>query len=81
MNASDFKRVWAVATDDNIDLCGENINVFLGCGWPKFKPVCVTIKQVAKFLMWQAKYIGSGWDMELVNEVRDIGRKKFTILD
>jgi len=82
MTKQEFKRAFALAQSD-VDLIEHvDLAVFDGCGLPDFQPVAVTTAQVAGLIRWQGQYIfGGGFDMEAVNEVRQIGRRKFEIID
>ena len=81
MNAAEFKAAVAVAKTSSLDLSNENIDHFYGFGLSDFEPVVATIPQVARLLRWQAEYLNGEWDMEAMSEVRNAGRRKFTIVE
>ncbi len=57
----------------------ESIVNFYGFGLTEFKPVYVTIRQVAALIRYQAQYMLGGWDQEAIREIKEHGRKKFII--
>lgn len=76
MNAKQFQAAVKLAKSDT-DLSQVVTFHLFGCGLKSFKPVEVTIEQVAAFIRYQAKQ----WDGEMDNaalaECRDIAREKF----
>lgn len=79
MNNDDFKRAFALAdSDENLSL--EDIDIFHGCALPGFSPVVATIRQVARIIRWQAANMGGGWDAEELTSLRDIFRRKVTMV-
>ena len=54
--------------------------LFDGYAYPDFDPVTCTIKQVAALMRWQARYLNGNWDMEEINDIREVGRAKFMVV-
>ena len=81
MTKSEFQRAWALAQSDEELINKVDLGPFDGFGLPEFKPVVVTTAQVAALLRWQGQYIFGGWDMEAVNQVRQLGRRRFEVID
>jgi hypothetical protein len=79
MTALEFKKAFAIAKDESIDLSGIDNNVIIGYGLSDFKPVTVTLEMVAKEIRWHAQFLFGGWDSEKLNEVKNYGRKSFII--
>lgn len=85
MKAAEFKRVFALA-DSNEDLSEVDDSILSGCGLREFIPVVATVRQCARLLrdfrsIFKDRSGGSQWDMEALNEMRDIYRRKVTLLD
>ena len=86
MKHSEFTAAFRIADNDDTDLSGEDITVLDGYGKLGFKPVAVTLNQMAKLIRHQCRYMGRRpggpkWDMEELNIMRDLLRKRVTILD
>ncbi len=80
MNKAEFKRVFALAKSD-ADLSDVDDSPLHGCALPEFQPVATTVEMVAKLVRWQGQDLFGGWDMEAVNEVHEIGRRRFLIIN
>lgn len=66
--------------NSNVDLAQVDESNLFGCGLSSFKPTYTTLDAVAKLMRWQGQKFNGQWDMEAINEVVSIGRKKFLIL-
>jgi hypothetical protein len=81
MRLNELKRAMQLAEDyENVDLSKEDIEVFVGFGLSDFKPVYVTIRQVARLIRWQAQLWNGEWDSEALQEIANYGRKRFKII-
>lgn len=80
MTRNEFKQAFALANSD-AELSASAAGIFDGFGLPNFSPVHVTIAHVAELIRWQAKYLNGEWDAEALQEIADLGRKRFLILD
>lgn len=81
MTLQQFRQSWKLAKDNQVDLSTEEQGHLFGFGLPEFKPVACTIRQVARLIRWQGGMFNGGWDMNMVDEVRQYGRKKFLIIE
>lgn len=79
MKAAEFKTAYEVAVG-NEDLSQVEIGHMFGFGRKSFKPVCVTIRQVAALIRCQCQYMNGRWDMEELTDIKNIGRKKFMVI-
>lgn len=75
MNAKQFELAYQIAASDK-EILADDSHLF-GCGLPDFKPVEVTINEVAKFIRYQCKQFNGEMDKEMVGECRYIARYKF----
>lgn len=80
MTAAEFKRAFAIADDDTIDLSGVDNNIIMGYGLPGFQPVPVTLEMVAKEIRWHALMMNGKWNSEALEEVRDACRRAFVVV-
>ena len=80
MTKDEFTRVFALA-DSDTDLSEVDDTPLHGCGLPGFQTVSATVEMVAKLVRWQGQYMLGGWDMDAVNEVRQLGRRRFEIIN
>ena len=81
MTTPEFKRAFAIATSE-ADLSNEDIGVFDGFGLRAFKPVVVSLRQLAKLIRWQALSMGDSRviaDNDNLNEIKVFGKAKFII--
>lgn len=81
MTLKQQQAAFQIANNFDIDLTDVNDDILFGCGLSDFKPVYVTLKQVAKLMRWQALQLNGEWDSRELNEVNLIGKRKFLILD
>ena len=58
----------------------EDITVFSGYAYSDFAPVYCTVNAVAKLIRYQCIYLNGGIDNLELNNLIDIGRKKFQII-
>lgn len=63
------------------DLLGEDIDVFHGYGLHGFKPVTCTLRQVAALIRWQCVYLNGNLDGAALDELADLGKTRFIVLD
>ena len=80
MTATDFKRAFDVANNDDIDLSDVSDSILCGLGLPSFTHVTAEIKSVAKFIRWQARFMGGGWDNAELTELQSLMRKRVTMV-
>jgi len=81
MTLAQFQKAFAIANDASIDLSNVDDSILFGCGLPRFKPVHTTLEAVAKLIRWQAMQFNGQWNAEALNEVAELGRKNFLILN
>ena len=81
MTLVQFQKAFAIANDTSIDLSNVDDTILFGCGLPRFKPVHTTLEAVAKMIRWQAMQFNGQWNAEALNEVAEVGRKNFLILN
>ena len=81
MTLAQFQKAFAIAKDTSIDLSNVDDSILFGCGLPRFKPVHTTLEAVAKLIRWQAMQFNGQWNAEALNEVAELGRKNFLILN
>ena len=80
MTLDQFRRAFVHATkNDGNDVSFNSLDIFDGYGFWDFKPVTVTVEDVAALIVWQARRFNGEWDHGQLNEIRDIGRRKFII--
>lgn len=79
MTKKEFKQAFSVA-QSNEDLSSEPLEHFYGFGLKDFKPVCATIRQVARLMRYQAQYMDGTWDMNELTAIQEYGRRKFQII-
>ena len=81
MTRNQFASAVTLARDYSRDFSAIDDSPLFGCGLPGFKPVFVTLEQVAKFVRWQCAFInGNGFDGESLAECAGIARAKFTLV-
>ncbi len=78
MNATEFKRVFKAA-QTYVD--GVDTNILFGCGLSDFKRVAVTTEVAGAFLRGETICLNGNFDMEAVNNIREIYRRKVILLD
>lgn len=79
MTTREFKDAFTIAKSD-VSLVQHDIDIFDGFGLSEFQPVTVTVEQVARLIRYQAQYMNGGWDSEALDEIRELGRRKFVVL-
>jgi len=79
MTRDELKQATAIAMDRNADLSNVDDSLFFGFGLPNYKPVNVTLRQIAKLIRWQAVQLNGELNADLYNEVADVGRRKFVV--
>jgi len=79
MTKQEIQQATSIAMDSKVELSGVDISVFNGFGLPDFKPVRVTIRQIARLIRWQAVMFNGELDADMYNKVADAGRRKFMV--
>ena len=79
MTADQFRAAVAVAMSpcDLSNVCDIHLH---GCGLPSFREAITTIEAVAVLLRWQCQQLNGGWDMDEMQNIKDIARRKFRIV-
>lgn len=80
MTLAQFQKAFAIA-NSNVDLSNVDDSILFGYGLPTFKPVHTTLEAVAKTIRWQALQFNGQWNAEALNEVAELGRKNFLVLN
>lgn len=81
MNKAELKEAVAIAQSDaDLSVEGQQASIFDGFALPDFKPVTVTLRQVAELIRWQAIELNGQIDAEALNEVANCGRKRFLVV-
>ena len=78
MTRPEFKQSFAIAQSN--EFLPDSGELFWGFGLPDFKPVKCTLRHVAELIRWQARQLNGEWDMPAVQEIADLGRKRFEIV-
>ena len=87
MNKSEFAAAFELAHNHDIDWSQVDDTMMDGCALKEFRaPVHVTLLSVAKFIRWQCLYMFTKpgqpeWNVEELNEIASIARKKFTLIE
>ena len=80
MTKREFAKAFEIAKNGK-PLSEDGQEILMGCGLLDFKPVHVTYEMVAKLIRWQCQYMfGDGWDMEELDNIGYIAKKKFIII-
>ena len=79
MNTKEFRNIMCIAKSAQ-DLGDINIGHLYGYGLKTFAPVSTSPEAVAAIVRWQALQLNGAWDETEINEIREIGRRKFIIL-
>ena len=82
MTKDELNKAADIAQSDT-DLSNETdqIHIFDGFALPDFKPVYVTIEQVAALIRWQCVLLnGAGFNADAFDEVARIGKRKFIVV-
>lgn len=81
MNRNEFKKAVSMIKDkDIINMSLESIDCFYGCACEDFTTTNCTIKQVAKLIRYQCLYMNGDLDMNELNNIEYISKKKFKII-
>jgi len=81
MTLAQFRKAFAIADDNSIDLSNVDDSTLFGFGLASFKPVPTTLSAVAKVIRHQALQFNGQWDAEALVELTPLARRKFIILD
>ena len=76
---AEFSHAVAIAKSD-ADLTDYDDSNLDGCGLPDFGCQATPICAVAKLLRWQAHQFNGLWNVEEINNIRNISRRKFEII-
>lgn len=79
MTKNQLNRAMEMAKSD-ADLSNVDTGIFHGFGLMSFKPVWCTIDQIAALIRWQVIQFNGGTDSEALQELANVGRKKFLVL-
>jgi len=81
MTKNQLQRAVELATSEE-DLTNENeqMEIFDGFGLDDFKPVTVTVKQLASLVRWQCVQFSGGINADALEEVASCGKKRFQIV-
>lgn len=79
MTNNEFNRAFALA-DSDVELSDDAAHLFDGFGLSDFTPVHVTLSQVAELIRWQARNLDGSWDNDALQEVANLGRRRFNII-
>ncbi len=79
MTKAEFAKAYSLAKS-NEQLNYNNLDLFAGYGLSGFKPVHVTIKDVASLIRWQALQFNGEFNSEELNNIALAGKKGFIII-
>ena len=79
MNTIQFNKAFELAKA-RVELLDVDFGLFDGFALQEFEPVTCTIKQVAALMRYQGQYLNGNWNMEKINNIREIGRTKFMVV-
>lgn len=58
-----------------------NLHRFNGFSLPSFEPIVCTLADIADLIRWQCSMVfGGGMDIVALQEIADIGRRKFQVV-
>ncbi len=72
------KAMELAQSDEEIGLLDTDI--FHGFGLPDFKQVFCTTLQLAQLIRWQCFQMNGGIDSEALQEIANMGRKRFMVV-
>tara|TARA_Y100000034_G_C6854379_1_gene388016 strand:- start:835 stop:1080 length:246 start_codon:yes stop_codon:yes gene_type:complete len=81
MNKQEMTQALEIAKDQSQNLTDVDTDVMFGYGLPDFKPVHVTTRQVASIIRWQAGRFDGTWDAKEIDDIANLGRKRFMIIE
>lgn len=81
MTTQEFKKAFDLAKrrKSHGEIPDTDIGMFSGFALRDFRPVTVTLEQVARLIRWQAQMFNGDWDAEQLGIIREAGRKGFII--
>jgi len=79
MTRQQFDKAMQIAKSTNLENVDDSI--LDGSGLPGFKPVTVTLQAAAKFIKWHCMYLNGQWGSEELNEMREISKKRWLIVE
>ena len=75
---SDFNKALIIAQSDvSINEHKHSLEPLYGCGLSEFKAVVTTIETVARHIRWQAARMDGTWDINEIETIKWIAKKKF----
>lgn len=81
MNKAEVKRAVELSkVRVNIPFSDTNLELFNGFALKDFKPVNVTLVDVADLIRWQCSMFNGGFDTEALNEIVSHGKNKFIVI-
>ena len=80
MTKQEFKQAVQIAALGSNGYGDADDSILYGCGLSDFKPVTVTLKQVARFINWQAMQFNGEWNAIELDNCAAIAKKKFQIV-
>lgn len=80
MTKDEFAQAFKIAKSDK-DLSKVDDSTLWGCGLPGFKPVHVTLDQVARFIRWQSFTFAGTVDAKELDECAHIARRNFLCVE
>lgn len=81
MTNAQFLEAVKLAGVEHEEFDNDILSMFVGCGLKGFGPVYVTLADVAELIRYQCSWMfHKGFDQEALQEIADIGRRKFLIV-
>lgn len=80
MTTKQFAEAVKLAEKNPQSLQNEDDSVLHGCALSTFDPVHTTIPTVAKLVHYQAMQFNGRWDMQELDNMAQIAKKKFLIV-
>jgi len=79
MTRAEMTDALKIAKSDR-SLANVDTSIMYGYGLPDFQPAHVTLEQVAANIRWQAGRLDGTWDVQEINNIANLGRKRFMII-
>jgi len=80
MNTPEYKAAFTLARS-SADLSKVTTDHLFGYGLKDFEPTATTLEAVAAVMRWQALRFNGSWDNEELDSIRQLGKKRFIIID
>lgn len=84
MNKAEFQRAFKIAekrAEAGVDYDWSALEVLAGCGTFEVKKVSCTVEAVAELIRYQARCLDGLWDHNEINNLADIAKRKFLIVN